>query len=61
MPFPFELLLQSHIVVDDAVMHNRDLAGAVSVRMRVSPCWPSVRSPAGVTYTRAALDRLSLA
>jgi hypothetical protein len=43
-----QLVLQIEVVLDDAVVHDDDLPGAVLVRMRVLFRRPAVRGPAGV-------------
>ena len=45
---PLQLLLQIEIVLDDAVVHDDDLAGAVAVRMGVLLGRAAVRRPARV-------------
>ena len=49
-----ELLAQLDVVLDDAVVHDRDLAGAVDVRMRVLLARLAVRRPARVADADAA-------
>src|SRR6266404_983889 len=53
----FELVLQSDIVFNDAVMYDDDLASAVAVGMRVFLRRASMRGPTGVANTIATLDR----
>ena len=45
---PLQLLLQVEVVLDDAVVDDDDLAGAVAVRVRVLLGRPAVRRPARV-------------
>ena len=45
---PLQLLLQIEVVLDDAVVDDDDLAGAVAVRMGVLLGRPAVRRPARV-------------
>ena len=45
---PLQLLLQIEVVLDDAVVDDDDLAGAVAVRVRVLLGRPAVRRPARV-------------
>src|SRR4029078_12653755 len=47
-----ELSLQDEVVLDDAVMYERDVAGGV--RMGVGLARPAVRRPAGVRDARCA-------
>ncbi len=49
-----ELLLQIEVVLDDAVVHDHDLSGAVPVRVGVLLGGPSVRGPSGVSDAVAA-------
>ena len=58
MPLLFELVLEVQVVLDDAVVDNDDLTGAVAVRVGVLFCWASVCRPAGVPDTIAPRDRL---
>jgi hypothetical protein len=49
-----ELLAKLHVVLDDAVVHDRDPARAVGMGMSVLLAGPAVRGPAGVTDADAA-------
>ena len=53
-----QLALQVEVVLDDAVVHDDDLAGAVLVRMRVLFGRPAVRRPARVADAVDAFERL---
>ena len=53
-----QLLLQAEIVLDDAVVDDDDLAGAVAVRMRVFFGGASVRGPARVADAIGAIEGL---
>ena len=53
-----ELFLQLQIVLDDPVVNDDDLAGAVAVRMRVLLGRTAVRRPARVPHTVEPIDRL---
>ena len=53
-----ELFLQAKIVLDDAVVHDDDLAGAVAVRMGVFFRGTAVGGPAGVSNAVGAMQRL---
>src|SRR3982751_3778562 len=53
-----KLLLQRNVVLDDAVVHDHDAAGAVAVRVSIFFCWSAVRRPAGVANTVGAVQRL---
>ena len=52
-----ELVLQLEVVLDDAVVDDDDLAGAVAVRVRVFFGRPAVRGPARVADAVVAVDR----
>ena len=58
MPFLFELVLEVEVVLDDAVVDDDDLTGAIAVRVRVLFRRASVCRPAGMPNTVAAADRL---
>ena len=49
-----ELLAQGHVVLDDAVVNDGDLAVAVDVRMGVVLARTPVRRPSGMPDTRVA-------
>ena len=51
-------LLQIEVVLDDAVVNDDDLAGAVAVRMRVLFGRPAVRRPARVADAVVAGERI---
>ena len=58
-----ELALQVEVILDDAVVNDDDLAGAVLVRMCVLLCRPAVRGPSRVsdaihTFERLGVDHL---
>ena len=53
-----ELALQIEVVLDDAVVDDDDLAGAVAVRVRVLLGRPSVRRPARVADAVVAVERV---
>src|SRR5215472_489800 len=53
-----ELLLQAEVVLDDAVVDNDDLAGAVAMRMGVFLGGTAVRRPASVSDAISAFQRL---
>ena len=46
-------------VLDDAVVHQGDVAGAVAVRVGVAPGGGAVRGPAGVGDAARAVERLA--
>ena len=52
-----ELVLQLEIVLDDAVVHDDDAAGAVAVRVRVLFGRPAVGGPARVADAVEPVDR----
>src|SRR5271166_17884 len=58
MAFLDQLLLQADVVLDDAVVDDHDLSGAVTVRMRVFFGGTSVRGPARVADSVGAVERL---
>ena len=53
-----QFAFQLEIVLDDAVVHHDDLAGAVTMRMRVLFGGPAVRRPARVAHAVDAVERL---
>src|SRR5271166_4351342 len=53
-----ELLLQDHVVFNNAIVHNHDLSGAVAVGMGVLFRGTSVRGPAGVPDAVGSIERL---
>jgi hypothetical protein len=57
VPVGREVLAQLDVVLDDAVVHDRDLAGAVDVRVGVLLARLAVRRPPGVPNAHAASDR----
>ena len=57
---PLQLLLQVEVVLDDAVVDDDDLAGAVAVRMGVLLGRPAVGRPARVADAVVAGDRLGV-
>ena len=57
-PCALQLLLQIEVVLDDAVVDDDDLAGAVAVRMGVLLGRPAVRRPARVADAVVAGDRI---
>ena len=58
VPELLQLVLQVQVVLDDAVVHDDDLAGAVLVRMGVLLRGPAVRGPARVADAVDSLERL---
>ena len=56
--FVDQLLLQADVVLDDAVVDDDDLAGAVAMRMSVLFRGTSVRGPASVADAIGAVERL---
>ena len=57
VPVGREVLSQLDVVLDDAVVHDRDLAGAVDVRVGVLLARLAVRRPARVADAHATGDR----
>ncbi len=57
VPRPFQPRAQHVRVLDDAVVHQRDRAGAVGVRMRVGHVGRAMRGPARVRDAAAAVHR----
>ena len=53
-----QLLFQAEIVLDDPVVHDHDLAGAVAMGMRVFFRGTSVRGPARVPNAIGAVNRI---
>ncbi len=53
-----QLFLEVQVVLDDAVVDDDDLAGAVQVRVGILFRGPSVRRPARVPHAIKALERL---
>ena len=53
-----ELPLQVEVVLDDAVVHDDDLSGAVAVGVRVLLGRPAVRRPARVADAVLAVERI---
>ena len=53
-----QLLLQIQVVLDDAVVHDDDLAGAVPVRVGVLLGGPSMGGPPGVSDAVGARQRM---
>jgi hypothetical protein len=51
VPLRLQLVLQLEVVLDDAVVDDHDLAGAVAVRVRVLLGRTAVRGPARVCPT----------
>ena len=58
MAFLLELPLQIEVVLDDAVVHDDDLPGAVAVRVGVLLGRPAVRRPARVADAVVAVERV---
>ena len=56
-PCALQLLLEIQVVLDDAVVDDDDLAGAVAVRMGVLFGRPAVRGPARVADAVVAGER----
>ena len=53
-----KLLLERQIVLDDAVVHHHDVAGAVAMRVRVLFGGRAVRGPARVADAVGAVERI---
>ena len=53
-----ELALQGEIVLDNAVMHDHDAAGAVAMGMSILFAGAAVRGPAGVANAIGAVEGL---
>src|SRR5580700_3045151 len=53
-----QLALQADVILNDAVVHDNDLAGAVAMRMGVLFGRTSVCGPAGVTDSVGAVERV---
>ena len=60
VPLALQLALQLEVVLDDAVVHDDDAAGAVAVRVGVLLGRPAVRGPAGVPDAVFAVERVGL-
>ena len=60
VPLPLEAMPEGSVVLDDAVMHHRDPAGLVKVRMGVDVAGQAVRGPARVADAQGAGDWLGL-
>src|SRR5437588_6540442 len=58
MAFFDQFFLQKQVVLDDTVMYDDDLPGAVTVRVRVLLGRPSVGSPAGMSNAIGSIERL---
>ena len=58
VPLGLQALLDRQVVLDDAVVHHHEVAGAVGVRVRVLVGGPAVGGPARVAEADAAFDRL---
>ena len=56
--FFHQLPFQAEIILDDAVVHDHDFAGAVAVRMGIFFGGTTVRGPAGVPDAVGSVDRL---
>ena len=56
MPLRFKFDAQLGVVLDDAVMHHRQHAGAVGVRVRVRRRWGGHAWPSACGRCRASLD-----
>ena len=57
MAFGDELVLQLEIILDDAVVHDHDFAGAIAMRVRVFFGGAAVRGPARVADAVDAFER----
>src|SRR4029077_6918877 len=57
MTFFDELFLQAEVILDDAIVYDDDLAGAVAMRMSVFFRGAPVSSPSGVANAIAAVER----
>ncbi len=53
-----QLVLQRKIVLDDAVVHHHDVAGAIAVRVRVLFGGTAVRGPAGMADAVRPIERV---
>ena len=60
MSFRLEHLAQGGVVLDDAVVHDREAAGAVEMGMRVAIARRAVRGPARVRDAEAAGERAAV-
>ena len=60
VPLRRQLALELEIVLDDAVVHDDDAAGAVAMRVRVLFGGPAMRGPARVAEAVHAGERLGL-
>ena len=58
VPFQLELMLELQIILDDAVVHDHDVAGAIAMRMRVLLGGTAVRSPARMADAIRAIHRV---
>ena len=58
VPFELELMLQLQIILDDAVVHHDDVAGAIPVRVRVLFGGTPVRGPARVADAVRPIQRI---
>ena len=58
VPLALQLVLQLEVVLDDAVVHDHDAAGAVAVRVGVLLGRAAVRGPARVADAVFAVDRV---
>ncbi len=58
VPFLAQLFLQAEIVFDDAVMHDHNFSGAITVRMGIFFGRTTVRGPARVANAVSAIQRL---
>ena len=56
-PFGDELLLQLHVIFDDSVVHDDDIAGAIAMRVRIFFSRTAVRGPARVAQAVCAINR----
>ena len=57
-PVGLQLAAQRGEVLDDAVVHDRDLAGGVTMRVRIAVGGPAVGGPAGMAQPGAARSAL---
>ena len=53
-----QLFLEGDVVLDNAVVHDDDAAGAITVRMRIFLRGAAMRGPAGMANAIGAVDRL---
>src|SRR6202008_1667694 len=57
VPFLDQLVLQLEVILDDSVVDDDNLPGAIAVRMRILFGGTAMRRPAGMSKRVLALDR----